>query len=126
MASLAGEMETQNTADGIVVRLRGVEAKGDTFSALGAATIANRRINAEVTVDIVGGLVGVPLKVTGSLGSPEVSVRKAAAAGAVAGAALGTAVLPGVGTAIGASVGAAIGKLFGGGDDSKAPPVPKR
>jgi hypothetical protein len=126
MASLSGEMETQNTPNGLVVRYRGLEARGETFSARGAATLANRRINAELTVDLAGGLVGVPLKVSGPMASPEVSVPKAAAAGAAAGAAVGTAVLPGVGTAIGAGVGAAIGKLFGGGtDSSKAPPKPK-
>jgi hypothetical protein len=43
MTSLAGQMETQNSADGIVFRYRGLEAKGETFSARGAATIANRR-----------------------------------------------------------------------------------
>ncbi|RYF43582.1 MAG: hypothetical protein EOO25_02690 [Comamonadaceae bacterium] len=119
LQSLAGQMDTQNTPDGMVVRYSAVQARGDTFGARGEGTIANRQIDGQLTVDIAGGLVGVPLKVKGPLGSPQVTVPGGAVAGAAAGAAVGTAVLPGVGTAIGAGVGAAIGKLFGGDDKKK-------
>jgi len=98
----------------MVVRLTGLQAKGQTFSARGEGTIAKRRVEGELTVDLAGGLVGVPLKVSGPLGQPQVTVPKGAVAGAAAGAAIGTAVLPGIGTAIGAGIGAAVGKLFGG------------
>ena len=114
LQSLSGQMDTQNTPEGMVVRYSAIQARGETFSAHGGGTIANRQIDGQLTVDIIGGLVGVPLKVSGPLGSPQVSVPGSAMAGAAAGAAVGTAVLPGVGTAIGAGVGAAIGKLFGG------------
>lgn len=118
LQSLAGQLDTQNTPDGMVVRFSAVQARGDTFSARGEGTIANRRVDGQLTVDIVGGLIGVPLKVNGPLASPQVSVP-ASVSGAAAGAAVGTAVLPGVGTAIGAGVGAAIGRLFGGDDKKK-------
>ncbi len=119
LLSLGGQMDTQNGPDGMVVRLTGLQAKGQTFSASGHGTIANRRVDGELTVQLAGGLVGVPLKVSGPLAQPQVTVPKGAVAGAAAGAAIGTAVLPGIGTAIGAGVGAAIGKLFGG--DAKKP-----
>jgi uncharacterized protein involved in outer membrane biogenesis len=123
LLSLTGQMDTQNTADGMVVRLAGLQAKGQSFSASGSGTIANRRVEGEVTVDLVGGLVGVPLKISGPLDKPLVTVPASAVAGAATGAAIGTAVLPGIGTAIGASVGAAVGKLFGGSEARKpAPP----
>lgn len=120
LLALDGQMDTQNGPDGMVVRYTGLQARGETFSARGAGTIANRRIDGELTVDLAGGLVGVPLKVSGPLAQPQVTVARGAMTGAAAGAALGTAVLPGIGTAIGAGVGAAVGKLFG----ASAPQTP--
>jgi uncharacterized protein involved in outer membrane biogenesis len=119
LLSLTGQMDTQNTADGMVVRYTALQAKGETFSASGQGTIANRQVEGELTVDLAGGLVGVPLKVSGPLDKPQVTVPAGAIAGATAGAVIGTAVLPGIGTAIGARVGAAVGKLFGGSDAKK-------
>jgi uncharacterized protein involved in outer membrane biogenesis len=123
LRSLGGQMDTQNTPTGMLVRYTGLQAKGDTFSASGGGTIANRQVEGELTVDLVGGLVGVPLKISGPLAKPHVTVPAAAVAGATAGAVVGTAILPGIGTAIGAGIGATIGKLFKGGEARKpAPP----
>ncbi len=119
LLSLGGQLDTQNGPDGMGVRLTGLQAKGQTFSASGQGTIANRRVDGELTVDLVGGLIGVPLKVSGPLAQPQVTVARGAMTGAAAGAAIGTAVLPGIGTVIGAGVGAAVGKLLGG--DAKQP-----
>lgn len=119
LLSLTGQMDTQNTAEGMVVRYTGLQAKGQTFSAKGEGTIADRHIDGTLTVDLVGGMVGVPLKVSGPLDHAQVSVLGGAVAGAATGAAIGTVVLPGIGTAIGAGVGAAIGKLFGGNDTQR-------
>ena len=121
LLSLTGQMDTQNTPDGIVVRYTGLEARGETFSARGAGTIANRRIEGALTVDLVGGLVGVPMKISGPLQKPHVTVEKTAVAGAAAGAAIGTVILPGIGTAIGAGIGASLGKLFGGDEPKQRP-----
>lgn len=123
LQSLTGQMDTQNTPNGMVVRYTGVQARGESFSATGEGTIANRRIEGELSVDLAGGLVGVPLKVSGPLAKPQVTVPATAVAGAAAGAAIGTAVLPGIGTAIGASVGAAVGKLFGAGEAKRPAPA---
>ena len=121
LQTLTGQMDTQNTPQGMAVRYTGLQARGQSFSARGGATIANRRIDDELTVDLAGGLVGVPLKVSGPVSKPQVTVPPQAVAGAAAGAAIGTAVLPGIGTAIGAGVGAAVGKLFGGDTRRPAP-----
>ena len=107
--SVTGELDTQNTAQGMVINFKSIKAKSGLLSASGNARLLNRVIDAEFAVDLVDGIVGVPLKVTGSLGKVNVSVP----ASALAGAAVGTAVLPVIGTAIGARIGAAIGNLFG-------------
>ena len=119
LKSLEGQMDTQNTPDGMVVRYSALQARGESFSATGQGTIANRQIEGELTVDLAGGLVAVPLKVAGPLDAPQVTVPRSV----VAGAAIGTAVLPGVGTVIGARVGAAVGKIFGDGASKPAPPA---
>jgi hypothetical protein len=125
LQSLSGQLDTQNGADGMVVRFTSLKAKGQSFSATGHGSIANRHVEGELTIDVAGGLVGVPLKVSGPVAQPQVTVnvpQSTVAAGA--GAAIGTAVLPGIGTAIGAGVGAAVGKLFGA-SEPKKPPAPR-
>ena len=112
--TVAGQMDTQNGPQGMAVDFTNIKARSGALSASGNATLANRQIEAEFAVDLVDGVVGVPLKVSGPIDHAVVTVP----GGAIAGAVVGTAVLPGVGTAIGARFGAAIGKLFG---PSKAP-----
>ncbi|GAA4343231.1 hypothetical protein GCM10023165_25500 [Variovorax defluvii] len=106
---LTGTLETQNTVDGVRLRYAGLQARSGVLSASGSATVFNRRLNGELAIDLVDGVVGLPLKLAGTLDEPLLSMT----GGALAGAAVGTAVLPGVGTAIGARVGQQIEKLFG-------------
>ncbi|MBA4326908.1 MAG: hypothetical protein C0428_01630 [Polaromonas sp.] len=106
--SVTGQMDTQNTPQGMVVTYSGVKATSGALTASGQARIANRQIESEFAVDLVDGVIGVPLKVSGPFEDVKVSVPT----GAVAGAAVGTAVLPGIGTAIGARIGATLGKMF--------------
>ncbi len=120
--SVSGKLETQNTADGMVTYFRGINAKSGSLSASGDARLFNRQIEAEFAVDLVKGVVGVPLKVSGPTSDVSVSVP----GGAVAGAVVGTAVLPGLGTAIGARMGAALGKILGSGPDGKNSVTPAR
>ena len=117
---LTGTLETQNTGDGILLRYTGLQARSGLLSASGSASVLNRRLNGEMAIDLVDGVVGMPLKLAGTLDEPQVSLT----GGALAGAAVGTAVLPGVGTAIGARVGQQVEKLFGGEDDKKKPQQP--
>lgn len=116
--AVTGQLDTQNTADGMVLDFSRVRAESGVLSASGKARIANQQIEAELSVDLVEGLVGVPLKLSGPLAQVNVSVPP----GAIAGAAVGTAVLPGVGTAIGARIGAALGKIFSPATPRPTPP----
>ncbi len=117
--TLTGQMDTQNTAEGMVTRFTGLKAHSGALTATGDVTLARQRIDAHAAVDLVDGLVGVPVRVQGPLKAVQVSVPQSA----VAGAAVGTAVLPGIGTAIGARIGATLGKLFG---RDKAPEEPAK
>jgi uncharacterized membrane protein len=103
----------------MITYFKDVETRSGALSASGKARLFNHHIEAEFAVDVVKGVVGVPLKVTGPVDNITVSVP----GGAVAGAVVGTAVFPGVGTVIGARLGAAIGKMFGSGPDSPKSPA---
>lgn len=116
---ITGTLETQNTPDGMISYFKNIETKSGSLSAIGNAKLFNRHIDAEFAVDIVKGVVGVPLKVTGPVNNITVSVP----GGAIAGAVVGTAVLPGVGTVIGARIGAALGKIFGSGPNPPKGPA---
>jgi Glycine zipper len=108
--SLTAQMDTQNTAQGMVITFTNVKATSGALTATGKGRLANQAVEAELAVDLVSGLVGVPLTISGPVSAVKVGVP----AGAVAGAAVGTAVLPGIGTAIGARIGATLGNIFGG------------
>jgi uncharacterized protein involved in outer membrane biogenesis len=118
---LTGTLDTQGGEDGIVMRYTGLKARSGLLTASGNLKLFNRKLDGEVAVDLVDGVVGVPLKVGGSMSDPEVSLT----GGALAGAAVGTAVLPGVGTAIGARVGQQVEKLFGAEEPAKKKPPPQ-
>ena len=117
---ITGQLDTQNTAQGMVVSLTRLKTSSGALSASGQARIANRKIDAEFSVDLVDGVIGVPLKLSGPLDKVQVSVPP----GALAGAVVGTAVLPVIGTAIGARIGAALGKIFGTQPDAQKPAPP--
>jgi uncharacterized protein involved in outer membrane biogenesis len=108
LEAVSGKLDTQNTAQGMVVKLSNVKASAGALSVSGQARLAQRQVDAEFAVDLVDGVVGVPLRLSGPIDHVKVSVPP----GALAGAAVGTAVLPGVGTAIGARLGATLGKIF--------------
>ena len=120
--SITGTMSTQNSANGMVIDFSNVKAQSGALTATGRGRLVNRQVEAEVSVDLIGGLVGVPLRVTGPVDAVKVSV----APGVLAGAVVGTAVLPGIGTALGVRVGAALGKLFGSEPPAADKPLPRR
>ena len=106
---LSGTLDTQNTDDGTRMTYTGLKARSGLLTATGKATIFNRRLSGEAAVDIVDGVVGMPLKLGGTLDNPELSLTGAA----LTGAAVGTAVAPGVGTALGARIGQQLERFFG-------------
>lgn len=99
---LSGEVATR----GKHIELRNLSAKSGALSARGQVSVPpNRRLTGLVNVEL-GGAVGVPLLVGGTLDDPELSLT----AGAKIGAALGTMLMPGLGTGAGATVGGKIGE----------------
>jgi uncharacterized protein involved in outer membrane biogenesis len=107
--SLTGHLQTQNTENGTRFTYTQLKAKAGKYTASGEAVIWQKQVDANGTLDIVDGLVGVPFTIKGPVQKPDVKVPP----GFFAGAAIGTAVLPGVGTVIGARIGGAIGRIFG-------------
>ena len=112
---LSGTLDTQATEEGVVLQYRELKARSGLLTASGHVRLLNRKLSGEAAVDLVDGVVGVPLKVSGTVEEPELSLT----GGALAGAAVGSAVLPGVGTAIGARLGHRLEGMFGD-DGSKA------
>ncbi|MFS2167721.1 hypothetical protein [Variovorax sp. Varisp62] len=112
---LTGTLDTQGTEDGVVMQYSNLKARSGVLTASGNLKLFNRRLDGEIAVDLVDGVVGVPLKVSGTMSDPELSLTGAA----LTGAAIGSAVLPGVGTAIGARLGQQVEKLFGGSEPKK-------
>ncbi|SDP78481.1 hypothetical protein SAMN04489708_12663 [Paracidovorax cattleyae] len=119
--SLAGIVRTEADAGGTIVRYSDLKATSGALTATGDAVVQNRRVGGHAAVDLVDGIVGVPLEFGGTVSDPTLSLPPAA----LAGAAVGTAVAPGVGTALGARIGETVRRIFGGGEKQE-PPAPRR
>jgi len=120
LQELTGQMDTQNTDEGMRVTCTDVKARVGKYTATGEATVYHGQIKASGNLDLVEGAIGVPFTLSGPIDKPKASVPP----GFFAGAAIGTAVLPGIGTAIGARIGGALGQLFKGG--AQQPVAPKK
>lgn len=108
--TLAGQLNTQGQA----MQLNNLVASSGLLAASGqVAMTPERNLSGRVTVEVgaaaLGGALGVPLVVGGTLDAPSVTLSRAA----LAGAAIGTAVMPGVGTGAGAKLGETLRGLFG-------------
>lgn len=114
---LQGRVVTQNSAgNGMAIRFEEIQARAGRYSASGSARLHQRQLHAKATVDVVDGLIGMPMTIDGQLGKLDVTLSKAPAIGA----AVGTAVLPGIGTAIGAAIGRVIGGAGSDKDGARA------
>lgn len=105
--TLSGRVATR----GQTVLLSELVAKSGVLSATGEVAVApSRALSGRIQVDLLrgasGGVVGVPLVVSGTLDDPSVTLTRSA----LLGAAIGTAILPGVGTGAGARLGDRIGE----------------
>ena len=109
--TLAGNVTTHGRA----VQLTNLVATSGALSANGNVAMApdkslNGRLNVNLAAAAVGGALGVPLAVGGTLDSPSVTLTQ----GALIGAAIGTVLAPGLGTAAGAGLGGKLGEGFKG------------
>jgi len=112
--TLAGQVNTQGKA----AQLTNLVASSGALSATGNVAISPAKaLSGRVSVNVagdsklgsaIGGAVGVPLTVGGTLDNPEVTLSRSA----LLGAAIGTALLPGVGTGAGANLGDRVGEGF--------------
>jgi hypothetical protein len=107
--TLAGQVHTQGRA----VELSNLVASSGVLSATGQVNVApSQALSGRISVEL-GGAVGVPLALGGTVSDPQVTLTR----GAMIGAAIGTVLMPGVGTGTGASLGdkasEGLKKLFG-------------
>ncbi|MDW5441281.1 hypothetical protein [Polaromonas sp. SM01] len=117
--TLAGQLHSQGRA----LQLSNLVASSGALSATGNVAVSPAKtLSGRLSVNLagdsklgqaLGGAVGVPLMVSGTLDAPEVTLTR----GALLGAAIGTAVMPGAGTGAGLQLGDRLGqglkKLFG-------------
>lgn len=107
--TLAGQVRTQGRA----IELSKLVASSGVLSATGEVVVSpSQALSGRVSVEL-GGAVGVPLVLGGTVSDPQVTLTR----GAMIGAAIGTVLMPGVGTGAGASLGdkasEGLKKLFG-------------
>jgi hypothetical protein len=114
--TLAGQVSTLGRS----AQLTNLVASSGALSATGNVAVSSAKaLSGQVSVTLagdskigsaIGGAVGVPLVVGGTLDNPEVTLSRAA----LLGAAIGTVLLPGVGTGAGAGVGEKVGQSLRG------------
>jgi uncharacterized protein involved in outer membrane biogenesis len=107
--TLAGQVHTHGKA----IELNNLVASSGVLSATGQVTVSpSRALSGRISVEL-GGAVGVPLALGGTVSEPQVTLTR----GAMIGAAIGTVLMPGVGTGTGASLGdkasEGLKKIFG-------------
>ena len=119
---VTGRVDTQNSATGAAFVFTNLKATSGVLTASANAVVKNRQIEGDVSVDVVDGLLGVPLHISGPVAAPTLSLTGAAAVGA----AVGTAVAPGLGTVVGARIGDTLGRMLGGGSSPAPSAAPSR
>lgn len=105
---LTGAVKVQGRA----LKLQNVRVTSGVLKATGNVDISPaKQLTGRVDTEVkgTGGMVGVPLAVSGTLDAPVLLPTR----GSMAGAVVGSVLLPGVGTSIGSTVGDKIGKMFG-------------
>ncbi len=126
LQELTGQLDTQNTEEGMRATYTGLKARAGERNATGEATLYRSQIEASGILHLVAGGIGVPFSASGPVGKPKASVS----AGAFAAAAIGAAVLPGTGTGtstgIGARISGALGRIFNGGAQQPVAPEPEK
>ncbi|RYF20510.1 MAG: hypothetical protein EOO33_18280, partial [Comamonadaceae bacterium] len=83
--SLTGTVQTQGDPQGTIVRYGNLKATSGALTATGEAVVQDQQVSGNVAVDLVDGVVGVPLQFSGPMSDPSLSLPPAAAAGAAVG-----------------------------------------
>lgn len=120
LQELTGQMDTQNTDEGMRTTYTGLKARSGERNATGEATVYKRQVEASGTLHLVPGGIGVPFTVSGPVDKPKASVSKAS----FAAAAIGAAVKPSTGTGIGARTGDAVSRTLEGGEKEPVAAAP--
>ncbi len=120
LQELTGQMDTQNTDEGMRTTYTGLKARAGKYTATGEATIYHRQLEASGNLHLVEGGIGVPFTVSGPVDKPKASVSP----GSFAAAAISAAVLPGTSTGIGARIGGALSRIFKGDAQQPVAPAP--
>lgn len=118
---LSGSLQTQATERGVRLRYRDLHARSGVLTGQGQLQVFNRQLQGRLAIDLVDGVVGMPLQLGGTLDAPQLGFS----GGALAGAAAGTAVSPGLGTALGARLGQKLEDWFGDEEEKADAPAPR-
>jgi len=120
LQELTGQLDTQNTDEGLRATYTGLKARAGKRSVTGEATIYKRQVEASGTLYLADGAIGAPFTVSGPVSKPHASVPPASYAAAVASAAAMTVIGPGAG----ARIGDAVSRTFEGGEPQPVAAVP--
>lgn len=101
LQGVTGQLDTQNTDEGMRATYTGLKARAGKRSVTGEAVVHRSQVEASGTLYLVEGGIGAPFTVSGPVSKPKASVQPAA----FAAAAISAAVLPGTGARIGDSPG---------------------
>jgi len=82
LQELTGQLDTQNTAEGMRAVYTELKARSGQYSATGEATIYRRQVEASGTLHLAGDGSAVPFSVSGPVEKPRTSVSPVAFAGA--------------------------------------------
>jgi hypothetical protein len=124
LQELTGQMDTQNTDEGMRTTYTGLKARAGERNATGEATVYHRQLEASGILHLVAGGIGVPFTVSGPVAKPKASVSKASFVAAT----IGAAVQPRTGTGIDARTGDAPDQTVDGGEQRPvaAAPIPTK
>ena len=118
LQELTGQIDTQNTDQGMRATYTGLKARAGKRSATGEATIYRLQVEASGTLYLAEGAIGAPFTVSGPVSKPKASVPPASYAAAV----ISAAALPVTGT--GARIGDAPGGTVDGGEQQPVTAAP--
>ena len=118
LQELTGQLDTQNTDEGMRATYTELKARAGKRTATGEATVYHRQVEASGTLYLAEGAMGVPFTVSGPADKPKASVPPASFAAAAVSAAVVTS------TGTGARIGGALGRTFEGGEQQPVTAAP--